>query len=87
MAFHTYIIFSAKLDRFYIGHTENIEIRLGQHNSGISDFTAKASDWNLVHSESFETRELARKREMEIKKKKSRKYIEWLIQTNRGSVG
>jgi putative endonuclease len=81
MAYHTYIIYSLKLDKFYIGHTEELEIRLTQHNSGISTFTAKASDWQLVYSEHYETRELARKREMEIKKKKSRKYIEWLIET------
>ena len=66
------------LDRYYIGHTEDIT-RLEQHNSGISTYTAAANDWLLVYSEDYDTRELARKRELEIKKKKSRKYIEWLI--------
>lgn len=80
MNFYTYIIYSAKLDKFYIGHTENLETRLDQHNSGISSYIAKASDWQLVYSEPHPSRELARKREIEIKKKKSRNYIEWLIQ-------
>ena len=79
MAFHVYIIFSAKLNKYYVGYTENLDARLLQHNGGISTFTDKANDWVLQHSEPFPTREDAHKRELEIKGKKSRKYIEWLI--------
>ena len=78
--FHLYIIYSKKLDRYYVGYTENIDLRITQHNSGISSFTSKAKDWTLVYNESFATREQAHHRELEIKRKKSRKYIEWLIQ-------
>ncbi len=39
----------------------------------------KANDWVVKYTESFETRAAAMKRELEIKKKKSRKYIERLI--------
>ena len=77
-----YILYSLKLDRFYIGYTENIDVRLMQHNSGISSFTAKATDWQLKYSETCFSREDAHKRELEIKKKKSRRYIEWLINKN-----
>ncbi len=79
MSFIVYIIYSEKLDKFYIGYTENIHIRLDQHNSGLSTFTAKANDWKLVYQEVFSSREEAHKREKAIKAKKSRKYIEWLI--------
>ena len=74
-----YIIYSESLDKFYIGYTEDVAHRLGQHNSGISEFTSRATDWVLRYSERYDTRELAMKREKEIKNKKSRKYIEWLI--------
>ena len=84
MDYYTYIIYSSKLDRYYIGHTDNLKERLAQHNSGISTYTSKASDWLLKYSESFHSREEARKRETEIKKKKSRKYIEWIIIKNDG---
>ncbi len=77
--FYLYIIFSKKLDKFYIGHSENIISRLSQHNSGFSKFTSKAFDWELKYFEEFDSRNLAFNREMEIKRKKSRKYIEWLI--------
>lgn len=79
--FYLYILHSSKLDKYYIGHTADIEKRLREHNTGISKFTAKVSDWVLKYTESFTTREEARKRELEIKKKKSRKYIEWLIKS------
>ena len=52
---------------------------MDEHNTGMSTFTAKANDWVLLYKEAFESREDAHKRELEIKKKKSRKYIEWLI--------
>ncbi len=80
MPYVMYILFSEKIDRYYIGYTENIDKRLIEHNSGISTFTAKADDWKLMYAESFDTRNEAHKRELAIKKKKSRKYIEWLIQ-------
>ena len=74
-----YIIYSHSLDKYYIGYTEDVDNRLEQHNSGISTFTAKANDWELKITEEYSSREMAHKRELEIKKKKSRKYIEWLI--------
>ena len=77
--FYCYILYSLKLDRYYVGHTQDIDLRLIQHNSGISAFTAKADDWTIVYKQAFETREPARARENEIKRKKSRRYIEWII--------
>jgi putative endonuclease len=77
--FTVYIIFSPSLDKYYIGHTQNIDLRLQQHNNGLSDYTAKASDWVLKYTELFTTRYAASRREREIKTKKSRKYIEFLI--------
>ncbi len=61
----------------------DLEKRLEEHNSGISTYTSKADDWNLKYSEYFPDRETAISREREIKKKKSRKYIEYLIETGR----
>jgi len=79
MEYFVYIIYSAKLNKYYVGHTGNIATRLLQHNTGESAFTSKADDWIVMYSEKFDSREAAHKRELEIKRKKSRKYIEWLI--------
>jgi len=77
--FFLYVIFSAKLNRYYVGYTADLEKRLTEHNTGLSHFTAKAADWTLMYKEEYNTREEANQRERNIKKKKSRKYIEWLI--------
>lgn len=79
MMFYVYIIYSKQIDRFYIGQTENIENRIKNHLAGISKFTARANDWKLVYQEGYKTRTEAIQRENAIKKKKSRKYIEWVI--------
>ncbi len=77
--FKVYIIFSAFLDRYYVGSTANIEDRLFRHKNSGSKSTKSASDWELVYSEEFDTRSEAVMREREIKGKKSRKYLESLI--------
>ncbi|MBL0147141.1 MAG: GIY-YIG nuclease family protein [Chitinophagaceae bacterium] len=38
MYFFTYIIYSKDLNKYYVGYTENIEVRMKQHNTGISTF-------------------------------------------------
>ena len=79
MAF-TYILFSAQLNKFYIGSTgSSLESRIQKHLTDHSGFTSTAKDWILVYSEEFEKIEDAAKRERQIKKWKSRKMIEQLV--------
>ena len=78
MAF-TYILYSRKLDKYYIGACENIERRLYEHNIGHSKFTQLGIPWELKYKEAYPSLKDAKKREFEIKKKKSRKYIDWII--------
>jgi len=82
MNFFVYIIYSISVDKFYIGYTSDLEKRLSEHNRSISAYTSKASDWSLKYSEPCSSRELAMKREKEIKRKKSRTYIESLINSS-----
>jgi putative endonuclease len=80
MEYHVYIIYSTKCDKYYVGHTESLLRRLDEHNDGRGgQFSSACVPWELVYSEPFVTRAAAMKREKDIKKKKSRKYIEWLI--------
>src|SRR5690606_8826357 len=52
MAATFYILYSARLDRYYIGHTEDdLDHRLRRHLSGHNDFTGKSKDWVVVHTE------------------------------------
>ena len=62
-----------------MGHTgELLEERLRKHLSDHRGFTARAKDWTIFHTEPFPSKSEAYQREMEIKRKKSRKYIEAL---------
>jgi putative endonuclease len=74
-----YILFSEKLNKYYVGACIDIERRLYEHRIGHSKFTALGVPWVLKYTESFETLPEAKKRELYIKKMKSRKYIEDLI--------
>ncbi|MFM2206852.1 MAG: hypothetical protein RL213_827, partial [Bacteroidota bacterium] len=70
-------------DRYYVGQTDNPEKRLSDHNAGISGYTSQAGDWIIVHLEEFPDRSAALRRELDIKRKKSRKYIEWIINSTK----
>ena len=79
MLFTVYILYSDLLDQYYIGHTADIDDRLYRHVNSGSKSTQKTNDWRIVYTELFQSKSEAVKREFEIKRKKSRKYIEWLI--------
>lgn len=83
MAFCVYILYSVKKDRFYVGQTDDLDKRVASHLSGSSPYTSSAKDWKLVHTEEYSSRTEVIKRENEIKRKKSRKYIEWIIEAGR----
>ena len=79
MLFTVYILYSDVLGQYYISHTADIEDRLYRHINSGSKATKKANDWRIVYTEGFQSKSEAVKREFEIKRKKSRKYVEWLI--------
>ena len=76
---YCYIIFSKKLDRFYIGAChDDLYSRIQKHNDhsyGNHRFTAKANDWGLFLSIECETFSIARRIELHIKRMKSSNYI------------
>ena len=81
MDFIVYILFSEYKNRFYIGFTSNLEERVIRHNQKSKGFTGNVKDWKVVYTESYETKEIAHKRELQIKSWKSRIKIQKLIQS------
>jgi putative endonuclease len=78
--FNTYILYSHIKDRYYIGYTSDVlSERVRRHNSDHKGFTGKTGDWELKYFETYGTKELALRREKEIKAWKSRIKIEKLI--------
>ncbi len=77
--FHVYIL-QNPAGRFYIGHTDNLERRLRQHNepegkSHLGKFTHKNGPWSLVWSEPHPSRSSATLRERQIKSWRSTRTI------------
>ena len=79
MNYYTYILFSEKTNKYYIGYTSDINSRLEKHNLGGTISTRSGRPWKLMYFEAFNNKSDSIKRESEIKKKKSRRYIEFLI--------
>ncbi len=75
--FWTYVLENTSR-RFYVGHTDNLDRRLDEHNSPekiATKFTHKNGPWHIVWSESHTTRSEAMKRERFIKSMKSARWI------------
>ena len=81
MDYIVYILYSTKIDKYYVGYTNDIQRRLSEHNRKKGKYTDRGIPWILCYSEEFSSKTEAAGRETEIKSKKSRKYIESLINT------
>ncbi len=77
--YYLYILQSEKDDSFYVGITSDIKKRLLFHNNGWQRYTKNKRPWKLVYIREFSSKSEALKQERKIKKKKSKKYIKWLI--------
>ena len=77
MPYTVYVLYSAKLDTYYIGYTGgDINERIKKHQSKHKGFTGGYADWVLCYKEEYDNLQAATTRERQIKAKKSRKYIE-----------
>ena len=83
--YFVYILYAEKFDRYYIGQTDNLELRLSRHNSGRVKSTKHYIPWKLKYYEEFEFRGEALKRERFLKKQKSKEFYRRLI-SNLGPI-
>ena len=67
MSYQIYILKSLTKGRHYIGHAENLNQRLVQHNTGQVRATKYGIPWKIIYTESYQTRAEAFRREKEIK--------------------
>ena len=75
-------IHKLEFDKYYVGITKDIKLRLNQHNRGVGKSTKSSKPWNLLYIEKCNSLSEASKRERYIKNQKSRLYIENLIKAN-----
>ena len=76
-----YIIYSKKLDRYYVGTTDDVLKRMGEHNSGFYSeaYTVKGVPWVLSLSFESESSEKAYGIEKFLKRMKSRIFLDKVI--------
>ena len=75
--FSVYILHSERLNKFYIGTTDDVQRRLEEHNSSAykDSFTTKGRPWILFLAIEGLSSEQAYKIEKKIKSQKSSKYL------------
>ena len=80
-----YILFSASVDRYYVGETPVPDSRILQHNNHFfpKGFTKSANDWSQVLKKECKDKADAMYLERFIKRMKSRKFIEKVIDNPR----
>ncbi|MBE0572266.1 MAG: GIY-YIG nuclease family protein [Ignavibacteriaceae bacterium] len=78
--YSVYVLFSKKLNKRYIGSTQDVDQRLNEHNLGKSKFTSGGIPWELIYNESFSTNSEARKRESFLKSGVGRKFLDQILQ-------
>ena len=85
MTFSVYVLFSPSHNKIYIGYTSDLEKRLLSHNHlSPKGYTKRYRPWMLIHTEVFNTKLEAIKREKELKSGRGRKFIWELIRSGSG---
>ena len=79
--FYIYILYSPNHDKYYVGYTQDISIRIAQHNeSARNTFTSKYRPWTIAALFECSTEEAkAVQIERFIKKQKSKNLLKKLV--------
>ena len=78
--YYTYVLFSEEKGRFYVGYTENLERRLGEHESDKSLTDRRIKNLKLVYYEACLSKSDALKREKQLKTGFGRGYLRRRLQ-------
>ena len=76
--YKVYILYSKKIERYYVGHTNNLDKRLATHNASGKKYTTKGIPWDLVKSFNCSSKSAAIELEQKIKKRGIKRYLEGL---------
>jgi putative endonuclease len=70
-----YVLFSQKLNKYYVGSCVDFQRRLYQHNTGQSRFTRTGLPWSVIIKIHLPTRIEALALERKIKKRGIRRFL------------
>src|SRR5258708_6738922 len=77
--YYTYILYSEKFDRHYIGQTNNLESRLSRHNNKFEKSTSPYAPWKLLWSKELPSRREAMILEKKLKNLNSMRLSAFIV--------
>jgi putative endonuclease len=75
MNWYTYVLYSKKLDKFYIGSTNDLKRRIQEHKRGKTYTTYRMKDFKLIYCEICLLKKDAQDREKQLKTGFGRGYL------------
>jgi putative endonuclease len=79
--YSVYILFSEKINKYYIGYASNVQDRLSKHNNKSKGFSNTGRPWTIVYTEVFDNKKDVMDRELQLNKWKNRVRLEALIKS------
>ena len=73
--FHTYILFSESLKKYYVGSTSHLFQRIEEHNQGKTPFTKTGIPWSLMYAITCDDNSTARDLEAKIKRRGAERFL------------
>ena len=79
--YYVYVLKSlVKENTFYTGHTENLSVRLSQHNAGKTKSTKHGVPWEIAYQEEYQTIIEAINREKYLKSGSGREFLKSVLE-------
>jgi putative endonuclease len=74
--FKVYILHSVSCNKFYTGHTQDLDNRFIEHNAGETKSIKRCVPWKLVWQQDLATKGEAMTLENKIKKRGARRFLQ-----------
>ena len=85
--YYTYVLYSRRDSKFYIGFTENLKRRIEEHASGKSHTTSRLGEPKLIFYEAFAAKDDAVRRENYFKTAKGKKALRLIVRDSISLTG
>ena len=77
--YFVYILQSSQDKSYYVGHTQDLKVRLKRHNNGRVRSTKSRLPWRLIYQEEYKTKQKAYRRELQVKRYKGGQAFKKLL--------
>ncbi len=80
--YYTYVLFSLRDKKLYLGYTNNLERRVQEHNEGKNISTAQRRPLKLIYYEAHLTKEDALRRESYFKTTSGKRTLKLMLRSS-----